>query len=252
MPNLPTGFHPGYDCAANAVCVLLPCLRWVAVGCQSQGLLMPLKRRSTTPLRVFVASGRHAFMLARIIDPWQQLWRVLYLPYTDLGLTLPAGLMSEALALVDLLVLVRAQRFAGFFMSSYSWVVQARRLSSIPLPSRSSRRQLAHPAGQSVGVGAQLLVTIASSALASTGQDAWYGDPSRAGGHAQVSAINCTSSELRSGRRCCPIAGVPLPARGVHEHDNDGQAAGSDPSPVLPGGRPAQQPLPDLSGLTSL
>ena len=33
--------------------------------------------------------------------------------------------MSEALALVDLLVLVHAERFAGWFMSSFSWVVQA-------------------------------------------------------------------------------------------------------------------------------
>ena len=37
----------------------------------------------------------------------------------------PAGLLSEALALIDLLVLVRAQRFVGFYISSYSWVVQA-------------------------------------------------------------------------------------------------------------------------------
>jgi len=39
--------------------------------------------------------------------------------------------MSEALALVDLLVLVHADRFAGWFLSSFSWVVQA---SSEPLP----------------------------------------------------------------------------------------------------------------------
>jgi len=35
-----------------------------------------------------------------------------------------AGLLSEALALVDLLVLVRASRFTGFGSSTMSWVVQ--------------------------------------------------------------------------------------------------------------------------------
>ena len=32
--------------------------------------------------------------------------------------------MSEALALVDLLVLVHARHYIGFAISSYSWVVQ--------------------------------------------------------------------------------------------------------------------------------
>ena len=36
--------------------------------------------------------------------------------------------MSEALAMVDLLVLVHADRFAGWFLSSFSWAVQAREL----------------------------------------------------------------------------------------------------------------------------
>ena len=36
-----------------------------------------------------------------------------------------AGLLSEALAMVDLLVLVQAERFAGWFLSSFSWAVQA-------------------------------------------------------------------------------------------------------------------------------
>jgi hypothetical protein len=35
--------------------------------------------------------------------------------------------MSEALALIDLLVLVRARFFVGFWFSSLSWVVQVGR-----------------------------------------------------------------------------------------------------------------------------
>ena len=35
-----------------------------------------------------------------------------------------AGLLSEALALIDLLVLVHARHYTGFWFSSFSWVVQ--------------------------------------------------------------------------------------------------------------------------------
>ena len=39
---------------------------------------------------------------------------------------LRAGLMSEALAFVDLLVLTRARHFTGLIESSFSWVVRVR------------------------------------------------------------------------------------------------------------------------------
>ena len=38
--------------------------------------------------------------------------------------------MSEALALVDLLVLVHARHFTGFAVSSFSWIVQVRRTAN--------------------------------------------------------------------------------------------------------------------------
>ena len=43
-----------------------------------------------------------------------------------------AGLQSEALALVDLLVLVHARRFTGFGSSTFSWVVQEYRHVAYP------------------------------------------------------------------------------------------------------------------------
>ena len=64
---------------------------------------------------------------ACVVLPWRFSALSMSCSAADISLA-AAGLMSEALALVDLLVLVRAQRFAGFFVSSYSWVVQARSL----------------------------------------------------------------------------------------------------------------------------
>ena len=56
-----------------------------------------------------------------------------------------AGLMSESLALVDLLVLAHARHFAGLTGSSFSWVVRVRHcvgsrsmstaVETLPLPS---------------------------------------------------------------------------------------------------------------------
>ena len=48
-----------------------------------------------------------------------------------IGALVITGLMSEALALIDLLVLVRARFFAGFWFSSFSWVVQVSPLGMV-------------------------------------------------------------------------------------------------------------------------
>ena len=39
-------------------------------------------------------------------------------------MTLRAGMLSESLGLLDLLVLVRARQFTGFAASTFSWMVQ--------------------------------------------------------------------------------------------------------------------------------
>ena len=43
-------------------------------------------------------------------------------------------MLSEAMALVDLLVLVQAARFTGFGSSTFSWVVQEYRCDTQYLP----------------------------------------------------------------------------------------------------------------------
>ena len=45
-----------------------------------------------------------------------------------------AGLLSESLALIDLLVLVHARHFTGLLGSSFSWIVQVRHCTvSVPM-----------------------------------------------------------------------------------------------------------------------
>ena len=46
---------------------------------------------------------------------------------------LHAGLLSEALALIDLLVLAHARHFTGFFFSSFTWAIQVSGLASFKI-----------------------------------------------------------------------------------------------------------------------
>ena len=62
----------------------------------------------------------------------------------------PAGLHTEALAMLDMLVLSRAARFTGFHASSFSWYVQEHRcqrgipVTTTTMPKVTSPRGAAH------------------------------------------------------------------------------------------------------------
>jgi hypothetical protein len=82
---------------------------------------------SAAPVSVWKRPHRNTLFRQRLrLDALQpcRTWHTSTLTSVPHTPSLHAGLQSEALALVDLLVLVRARRFTGFGVSTFSWVAE--------------------------------------------------------------------------------------------------------------------------------
>ena len=156
-----------------------------------------------------------------------------------------AGLFSESLALIDLLVLVHARHFTGLSGSSFTWVVQVRH----PLIGKAWQADLDTP-DAIVEDGTRAQVRPCCCKLPCVGPSIHMPDAAPGGAglcwlqHESKCVCppyaRCQSPDGRATR-----AGVSVPARVAAKHNDDGPGRIRDAKTLFVGRRP-QQPLPNL------